>query len=128
MDSKEAKKRASEITEDLRGFAGQLPIERVIRKHQDFFHELRNTGATWGQIAKLMAAVGFRRADGSPLTERHWSAMYSRIRQPAAPNVEQNADPASPLTQTGNFSFSQRHNVRSSLREKMNRAAKVRKT
>ena len=78
MDAKEAKKRAAEISEDLEGIAGQLPMERVVRKHRDFFDELRDMGATWGQIAKLMAEAGLRRADGTPLSERHWSAMYSR--------------------------------------------------
>lgn len=134
MNSKEAKKRAEQIAEDLEGIAGRLPIERAVKKHQVFFQELRKTGATWGQIAKLMAGVGFRRADGTPLTEQHWSAMMSRIGRGAREHTV-----AAPLSkrphEQGQRAVPQEPHQRevrksggSGVRELMERAKNARKT
>jgi len=67
MDKKEALKRAKNFADDLDGIIGQLPMERVVAKHVQFFLDLRNDGVTWPQIAEFMQGIGIRRKDGKPV-------------------------------------------------------------
>ena len=78
MDRDEAIKRAKIFAGDLQGIIGQLPMEKVVAKHIDYFQALRAAGVTWPQISELMKSVTVRRKDGKPVPPEQWRAMVSR--------------------------------------------------
>jgi hypothetical protein len=73
------KSRLKILTDALDGPLGQRPLERVLREHTELLTELRNSGASWSQIAAVLGQSGVRRRDGRPLSEDHLRALASRI-------------------------------------------------
>ena len=78
MDMKDIEQRAKLISSETRGLLGPVPLERVVRKHVDFFKELRNAGASWRQIAALMTKAGIYRKDDQPIGHDQWRSMVAR--------------------------------------------------
>lgn len=79
MDKKEAQQWAKQIAGDLDGPVGRVPIERLFAKHIVFFEVFRETGATWKQIAALLARAGVTRKDGHIIEASQIRATVSRI-------------------------------------------------
>ncbi|MGQ3048284.1 MAG: hypothetical protein ACT6Q8_03835 [Niveispirillum sp.] len=78
MDKDEINQRVVEFADALQGPLGRMPLEKVLRMHIMIFHHLRQAGASWRQIAALMAKHGVTRKDGQPVDATQWAAMVSR--------------------------------------------------
>ncbi len=135
MHRKSARKTAIKIAEDLEGPLGRIPFERVVEKHIAFFDELRSAGASWPQIADLLAGAGVTRKDGEPMAASQLRATVSRI---ATPERRQNLSeqsiaptphkfparaPTKPKPNLAAISESKQN-----IRQKMHRASQARKT
>lgn len=79
MDKKTAQKIALKIATDLEGPLGRISMGRVVRKHIAFFNELRSEGASWPQIADLLAGAGVTRKDGKQMAASQLRATVSRM-------------------------------------------------
>jgi len=55
-----------------------VPLDRAIRADLGLFRDLRESGATWPQIANALAAAGARRPDGSAIPTDHVRSAVSR--------------------------------------------------
>jgi hypothetical protein len=77
MDSK-IRARLDAFAESLNGPLGSVPLDRAIRANLALFRELRRSGTTWPQIARALATVGARRADGSLITPDHVRSAVTR--------------------------------------------------
>lgn len=53
-------------------------MQRVVAEFLPFFSELRADGASWTQIAALLALAGVRSRSGKPVTDGVLRAMVSR--------------------------------------------------
>ena len=88
MDSK-IRLRLSAFAERLYGPLGSVPLDRAIRADLDLFQTLRESGATWPQIANALAAVGARRPDGSLIGADHVrSAVTRQLKRTATTEVQ----------------------------------------
>jgi len=74
----DVRKRLAAFAKSLNGPLGQIPLDRAIRKEIELFVDLRNSGATWTQIAQALLAVGVRRPDGGGITADHLRGAVSR--------------------------------------------------
>lgn len=79
MDKNDINRRAAAFASALQGPLGPMPLERVLRQHVELLTDLRQAGASWRQIAALMAHQGIRRKDGHPVDATQWAAMVFRI-------------------------------------------------
>jgi len=86
ISKKTATKEAGRFAAALTGPLGPRPVQRVIFEFRPFFRDLRATGASWGQIAALLASVGVRARSGHPLKEADLRAMVSRAERDGAAN------------------------------------------
>lgn len=77
MDSK-IRVRLSAFAERLSGPLGNVPLDRAIRADLGLFQILRESGATWPQIANALATAGARRPDGSLISADHVRSAVSR--------------------------------------------------
>ena len=66
------------LADDLEGPLGRIPLDRALRGHVGLFAELRRKGCTWSQLARALAAVGVRRADGGTVSADHLRGAVSR--------------------------------------------------
>lgn len=72
------RRRLKAIADDLEGPLGRVPLDRALRKHIDLLEELRCEGCSWPQIARALAAVGVKRADGETISADHLRGAVSR--------------------------------------------------
>ncbi len=77
MDS-DLRRRLKALADDLEGPLGRIPFDRALRGHIDLFEELRREGCSWSQLARALAAVGIRRADGCTISADHLRGAVSR--------------------------------------------------
>lgn len=77
------------MAEAMNGPLGRRSLQSVIREFLRFFATLRATGASWPQIAALLAAAGLRSAGGAPVSDGMLRAMVTRARKrPAKRGIE----------------------------------------
>lgn len=86
ISKKTATKEAGRFAAALAGPLGPRPVQRVVFEFRPLFRDLRATGASWGQIAALLASVGVRARSGHPLKEADLHAMVSRAERDGAAN------------------------------------------
>lgn len=96
---KTIRKEAGGVTRAVNGPLGARPLQRVVCDHLGFFAGLRAEGASWEQIATLMASEGLRSRTGGLVSAGVLRALCSRaaskntsgaIRVAAAPSVSGN--------------------------------------
>ncbi len=74
----DVRRRLKALADDLEGPLGRIPFDRALRGHIDLFEELRREGCSWSQLARALAAVGVRRADGGTISADHLRGAVSR--------------------------------------------------
>ena len=74
----DVRRRLKALAEDLERPLGRIPLDRALRRHVGLFAELRREGCTWSQLARALAAVGVRRADGGTVSADHLRGAVSR--------------------------------------------------
>lgn len=74
----DVRRRLKALADDLEGPLGRIPFDRALRGHIDLFEELRCEGCSWSQLARALAAVGVRRADGGMVSADHLRGAVSR--------------------------------------------------
>lgn len=74
----DVRRRLKALADDLEGPLGRIPLDRALRGHVGLFAELRREGCTWSQLARALAAVGVRRADGGTVSADHLRGAVSR--------------------------------------------------
>ena len=72
------RRRLKALADDLEGPLGRIPFDRALRGHIGLFEELRREGCSWSQLARALAAVGVRRADGRTISADHLRGAVSR--------------------------------------------------
>lgn len=83
ITKKTALKEAGRLAASLDGPLGRRAMQPVIRDFLPLFQEMRASGASWSQIASLVAAAGVRSGSGQPLTDGVLRAMVSRAEREA---------------------------------------------
>ena len=71
-------KQLKRFASDLHREFGQVPFERVARRHLDLFRDLRASGATWQMIAGALTNAGVLRRDKSPMSAAQVRSVISR--------------------------------------------------
>lgn len=84
---KTIRKEASGVARALNGPLGTRSLQRVVCEHLGFFMELRAEGASWKQIAALMAAEGLRSRAGSVVSAGVLRALCSRAAAEISPST-----------------------------------------
>jgi len=74
----DVRRRLKALADDLEGPLGRIPLDRALRGHVGLFADLRREGCTWSQLARALAAVGVRRADGGTVSADHLRGAVSR--------------------------------------------------
>ncbi|MFO1108415.1 MAG: hypothetical protein U1E61_04470 [Bradyrhizobium sp.] len=74
----DVRRRLKALADDLEGPLGRIPFDRALRRHINLFEELRREGCSWSQLARALAAVGVRRADGETISADHLRGAVSR--------------------------------------------------
>lgn len=74
----DVRRRLKALADDLEGPLGRIPLDRALRGHVGLFADLRREGCTWSQLARALAAVGVRRADGRTVSADHLRGAVSR--------------------------------------------------
>jgi len=74
----DVRRRLKALADDLEGPLGRIPFDRALRGHIDLFEELRREGCSWSQLARALAAVGVRSADGRTISADHLRGAVSR--------------------------------------------------
>jgi hypothetical protein len=74
----DVRRRLKALADDLEGPLGRIPFDRALREHIGVFEKLRREGCTWSQLARALAAVGVRRADGEIISADHLRGAVSR--------------------------------------------------
>jgi cytosine/adenosine deaminase-related metal-dependent hydrolase len=131
MERDDIDRRSAAFAAGLLGPLGPLPLERVLRQHVQLFTDLRQTGASWRQIAALMVRHGVTRKDGQTVDATQWAAMVSRAEKSAAQSPPISAlqekrqrAPASVKVEGGTDSNS--NLIRDSVRARMRKSASIR--
>ena len=75
-------KAASEIAIDLQGPAGQITLDRVVRRHLRF-QDAQDRWLSWRQLARLLHSASAGREGGQPFSHGHLSAVVWRQREKA---------------------------------------------
>lgn len=75
------RKQAKIIVRAMHGPLGMLPFEHVIREHFSFFDKLRQCGASWEQIARLLNSEGLVSPRGKPVPASVLRSQYSRVQR-----------------------------------------------
>ncbi|MEX4008484.1 hypothetical protein [Neoaquamicrobium sediminum] len=83
ITKKTALKEAGRFAAALDGPLGRRAMQPAIRDFLPLFRELRASGASWSQIASLLAAAGVRSGSGQPLANSVLRAMVSRAEREA---------------------------------------------
>ena len=71
------------------GPLGARPLQRVVSEHLGFFAGLRAEGASWEQIAVLMASEGLRSRAGGIVSAGVLRALFSRAAAEAPSGTSQ---------------------------------------
>ena len=85
--------RLSAFADRLSGPLGSVPLDRAIRADLELFRVLRESGATWPQIANALAAAGARRPDGSLIGADHVRSAVTRQLKRTPPIGDKQAQP-----------------------------------
>ena len=86
MDRKTADRGARKFAQALEGPLGPRRMQAVVRDHTALFTAWRASGASWSQIATLLAGAGVRSLSGGLVSAAMWRALVSRAqRVPDAP-------------------------------------------
>ncbi len=88
---KTIRKEASGVARAVNGPLGTRPLQRVICDHLEFFAGLRADGASWEQIAALMASEGMRSRAGSVVSAGVLRALCSRAAAEISPSTRRTA-------------------------------------
>jgi hypothetical protein len=64
----DVRRRLKALADDLEGPLGRIPFDRALRRHIDLFEKLQREGCSWSQLARALAAIGVRRADGGTIS------------------------------------------------------------
>lgn len=75
---KTIRKQANGVARAVHSPLGARPLQRVVRDHLGFFAGLRAEGASWEQIAALMAGEGLRSRTGGVVSAGVLRALCSR--------------------------------------------------
>lgn len=75
---REIRARLNAFVKGLDGPLGGVPLDRAIRNDLALFSILRESGATWVQIANALVSAGARRPDNSPISSDHIRSAVSR--------------------------------------------------
>lgn len=78
MDSKIHKRLVTFVAQMQKGPLGRIPLDRAIKANLDLFLTLRESGATWAQIASGLTSAGARRSDGRFISADHLRSAVSR--------------------------------------------------
>ncbi|MBU0782757.1 MAG: hypothetical protein KJ798_04545 [Gammaproteobacteria bacterium] len=78
MDSKIHKRLVTFVTQMQEGPLGRIPLDRVIKANLELFLTMRESGATWAQIANGLTSAGARRSDGRFISADHLRSAVSR--------------------------------------------------
>jgi len=78
MTKKSALAEARRLVAALDGPLGPRPMQRIVSQFNPFFQRLRKDGASWAQIAILLASAGLRSRSGQRITADILRAMVSR--------------------------------------------------
>lgn len=78
MDSRIHKRLVSFVAQMQEGPLGRIPLDRAIKANLDLFLTLRESGATWTQIANGLTSAGARRSDGRFISADHLRSAVSR--------------------------------------------------
>lgn len=81
------RKHAKIIVRAMHGPLGTVPFEHVIREHFSFFDKLREYGASWEQIARLLNSEGLTSHSGNPVPASVLRAQYSRVQRNRPDNI-----------------------------------------
>ncbi len=84
---KTIRKEASGVARAVNGPLGARSLQRSVCEHLGFFMELRAGGASWEQIAALMAAEGLRSRAGSVVSAGVLRALCSRAAAEISPST-----------------------------------------
>ena len=95
VDSK-IRVRISAFAERLSGPLGNVPLDRAVRADLGLFQILRESGATWPQIANALATAGARRADGTIISADHVRSAVTRQLKRTPPVEDQQSRPSPP--------------------------------
>ena len=77
--------RLAAFTQRLQGQLGAVPLDRAIRADLDLFKMLRDSGATWAQIANALTSAGARCPSGELISaDRIRSAVSRQLKRSAA--------------------------------------------
>lgn len=77
--------RLAAFTQRLQGQLGAIPLDRAIRADLDLFKMLRDSGATWVQIANALTSAGARCPSGELISaDRIRSAVSRQLKRSAA--------------------------------------------
>lgn len=77
-DRRTAQREAQRFAKALDGPLGRRPLQAVVRENIGFFMRLRTAGASWSQVAALLARAGVRSAKGGQVAANALRAMVSR--------------------------------------------------
>lgn len=86
MKRNEIHKRVKKLAEHANGPLGRIPLERVFEKHISFLEELRQFGATWGQIAQLLFTHGITQKSGKDLHANQVRVAFTRAQEKSVKN------------------------------------------
>lgn len=78
MDSKIHKRLVTFVAQMQEGSLGRIPLDRAIKANLDLFVTLRQSGATWVQIANALTSAGARRSDGRFISADQIRSSVSR--------------------------------------------------
>lgn len=81
MKQIEIDKRVKKLAKHANGPLGRIPLERVFEKHVSFLEELREFGATWGQIAQLLFTHGITQKSGNILQANQVRVAFTRVQK-----------------------------------------------
>lgn len=88
---KTIRRQASDVARAANGPLGARPLQRVVSEHFGFFAGLRAEGASWEQIAALMASGGLRSRTGGIVSAGVLRALCSRAAAETSSGTRQTA-------------------------------------
>lgn len=88
INRKTAYREAQKFAAALEGPLGRRRMQAVVRNHIVLFERLRESGASWTQVAALLTAAGVRDCSGAPVSANAWRAMVSRTVREASRAIQ----------------------------------------
>ncbi len=81
MDPEHIQAGLARFAADLTVAGEPIAFDVVVARHLEFLIKLRATGLRWPSLARMLAAAGAQRPDGSPFSADQIRASVSRVRQ-----------------------------------------------